>query len=419
MGGIGAHAGATGPAGGIRLTLALTATNPLTYSLNLAGSATVGSQTLNLAITNVQVIEVTAVANVFDTETGTAVFTPFGNSTVRVQSWPDSNRWDENVRFVEVLVNFTFSPSDSVQAFLIFDAKTERAGPITIVGGTGAYAGASGTAMVTDIREEGDNGIIVISGSLTRAGPTTPIITSVNTASGLNPFAQNTWIEIKGTNLVPRTAPAGGMFWSNAPEFSQGRMPTDLGGVGVTVNGRPAHVWWFCSAATTPSCPTDQINVLTPLDDYLGRVMIVVKNGSESSAPIVRFKNSATPSFLLFHPKGNAVATHANGSLLGPASLFPGASTPARRGETISLWGVGFGLPTTALVAGSSTQQGSLPKAPACSLGGSPVQVAAALVSPGLYQFNVTVQENAAAGEHHFYCVYDGALTPSVLVAVQ
>jgi len=242
---------------------------------------------------------------------------------------------------------------------------------------------------------------------------------SVNTASGLNPFAQNTWIEIKGTNLVPRTTPAGGMFWSNAPDFAQGRMPTELGVVSVTVNGKPAYVWWFCIAATTPSCATDQINVLTPLDDYAGRVLIVVKNGAESSGPLLRLKNAATPAFLLFNARGNAVATHADGTLLGPASLFLGASTPARRGETITLWAIGFGLPTTPLVAGSSTQRGSLPKAPACWLGGSPVQVASALVSPGLYQFNVTVSDNARAGEQHFYCTYSEFLTPGVLVAVQ
>jgi uncharacterized protein (TIGR03437 family) len=376
---------------------------------------------MDLAITDVPVTLATTTISVFDNETGTAVFTPFGNATISGRARPDTNRWDENVNFVEITLTFTFSQNDSLQVFLTFDAKTERPSPIIITGGTGRFAGASGTAMITSIMDgAGDNpGRVTIAGALTQAGPTTPIITFVNTTSGLNQIAQNDWIEIKGTNLVPRATPAGGLFWSNAPEFAQGRMPTELGGVSVTVNGKPAYVYWFCSAATTPGCATDQINVLTPLDDYLGAVQIVVKNGSETSAPFLRFKNPAMPTFLLFSAKGHAVATHLDGSLLGPATLFPGASTPARRSETISLWGVGFGLPATQLTAGSSTQRGSLPATLSCSLGGSPVQVASALVSPGLYQFNVTVSDIMAAGERHFYCTYGEFLTPGVLVAVQ
>jgi uncharacterized protein (TIGR03437 family) len=60
-------------------------------------------------------------------------------------------------------------------------------------------------------------------------------------------IAQNDWIEIKGSNLVPANTPAGGVVWSNAPDFAQGRMPTEINGVSVTVNGRPAYVYFFCS----------------------------------------------------------------------------------------------------------------------------------------------------------------------------
>jgi hypothetical protein len=39
-------------------------------------------------------------------------------------------------------------------------------------------------------------------------------------------------------------------------------------------------------------------------------------------------------------------ATHVNGALIGPTTLFPNASTPAAPGETVVLYGNGFG-PTT------------------------------------------------------------------------
>ena len=90
-----------------------------------------------------------------------------------------------------------------------------------------------------------------MTGSVTKAGPTTPVITSVGTATyPIKRIAQNYWISVTGTNLVPAETPAGGVYWSNAPEFAQGKMPTQVGGISVTVNGKPAYVWWFCSAAT-------------------------------------------------------------------------------------------------------------------------------------------------------------------------
>jgi uncharacterized protein (TIGR03437 family) len=421
--GTGAYADATGPAQGVRVTLNRRSASPPVYDVSLVGTATVGAQALDLAVTNVRVVQVATVVNVFDDESGAAMFTPLGAATVNLRSRPNTNRWDDSVSFIEGILTFTFSPSDSIQVLLIIDVdpKTNQVQvrPGVITGGTGRYVGASGTFRVLNIVESGDTATVTVSGSITMAGPSTPIITGVNTASGLNPISQNDWIEIKGTNLVPRDTPAGGMFWSNAAEFAQGRMPTELGGVGVKVNGKPAYVWWFCSAATTPACTSDQINVLTPLDDYEGMVTIEVTNGPATSGAFLRRKFPTTPTLLLFSSRGDAVATHADGSLVGPANLFPGASTPAGRGETISLWGVGFGLPTTPLVDGSSTQRGALPTTPACFLGGAAVQVAAALVSPGLSQFNVTVSENAFAGDNHFFCTFGDAGTPVVLVAVQ
>ena len=66
------------------------------------------------------------------------------------------------------------------------------------------------------------------------------------------------------------------MTWDNAPDFAQGRLPTQLGGVRVTVNGNPAFVYYIS--------PT-QINVLSPLDRTIGPVQIVVTNGGTASAP--------------------------------------------------------------------------------------------------------------------------------------
>jgi uncharacterized protein (TIGR03437 family) len=427
-GGTGAYAGAS-TSGGMSLTL--TTTTPLNagrYSVSLTGSVTLGGRTLNLAMTNVAVVRAATAVTVFDTGTGTCSMPPLGSGTATVRVIPYPLKWDDNVRSVEVNLTCALSATDSIQGFIVATLGstggqvTFASSPFTITGGTGRFAGAFGISRETNVISTPDDKVtLTTSGTITESGPATPIITSVSTASSplAGVISQNTWIEIKGTNLVPASTPAGGTFWSNAPEFAQGRMPTEIGGVSVTVNGKPAYVWWFCSKATTPSCATDQINVLTPLDDYQGQVLVVVKNGAVSSGAFLTNLRPINPSVLVFSARGDAVATHADGSLVGPASLFPGASTPARRGETISLWAVGFGLPSTPLVAGSSTQSGSL-QGVLCSLDESSVavQAAAALVSPGLTQLNVRIPDNATVGDQHFFCIYANRATQSALSAL-
>jgi uncharacterized protein (TIGR03437 family) len=416
VGGTGAYAGATGPAGGTNLNLTRISTTPPRYKLSFAGTAIVGAQTLNLAIAEAEVSQAAVVVNVFDNLTGTASITPFGQAKLTGTVRPDTDRWDK-VHFLEVVLNAALSDADGLQMFLrVPPVETLPPDmPVIIAGGTGAFAGASGEAFLNVTGENTGT----LRGTIRQAGPTTPIITSVNVASGRNRIAQNTWIEIKGRNLVPPDTPAGGVYWSNAPEFAEGNMPAELGGISATVNGKPAYVWWFCSAITTSFCTTDQINVLTPLDDFAGQVPVVVKKGAELGGAFLDFEGSLSPSFLVFSGRGHVTATHADGSLVGPASLFPGLSTPAKTGETISLWGVGFGLPVTALVAGSARQSGALPETPVCYLDGSAVPVVAALVSPGLYQFNVPIPDRAAPGENHFYCTLGNDFTPDVLLTIE
>jgi uncharacterized protein (TIGR03437 family) len=177
-------------------------------------------------------------------------------------------------------------------------------------------------------------------------------ITSVTTAYAGPVIAQDTFIVIKGANLVPANTPANGAIWSTAPSFASGLMPTELGGVSVTVNNKPAFVYFYCSAATDPACQQDQLNILTPLDNSTGPVPVIVTSGGVSSPPFSVNMQAVAPSLLLYAPGGYIAATHANNTLVGPASLYPGNSTPAMPGEPISLYAVGFGLPTTPLVNG-------------------------------------------------------------------
>jgi uncharacterized protein (TIGR03437 family) len=239
-------------------------------------------------------------------------------------------------------------------------------------------------------------------------------ITSVNTAGGFPDIAQNAWIEIKGTNLAPVGVGPNGMTWSNAPEFATGKMPAELDAVSVKVNGKSAYVYYIS---------TTQTNVLTPLDNTQSPVEIVVTNGTNSSTPFTANLRSVAPSFLLFGASTYVAATHANGSLLGPASMsVPGFPfTPAQPGETIVLYATGFGLPAGALVDGSATQSGSLPTLPVIQVEGAPAAVQfGGVISPGLYQFNVIVPATAANGNNLVTASYGGFTTlAGAVIAVQ
>lgn len=239
-------------------------------------------------------------------------------------------------------------------------------------------------------------------------------VNTVNVVSGAAGISQNAWIEIHGLNLAPSSIPPGEITWSNAPEFAQGKMPTQLDGVSVTVNGNPAYVYYISQG---------QIDVLTPLDSKTGTVPVVVTNGTAVSATFNVNKMTVTPAFALSGATSYLAATHANGTYVGPTSAGP-LFTPAAPGEEIVLYGFGFGLPAStgpALVQGSSTQTGTLPFLPTINIGGKAAAVMfAGIISPGLYQFNVVVPPAAASGDNAVTAAYNSvAISTAGMIPVQ
>ena len=249
---------------------------------------------------------------------------------------------------------------------------------------------------------------VMMESDFTIASP--PAISLVANAEGENPvIAPNTWVEVKGSNLSP---PGDTRTWQNS-DFVGGNLPVSLDNVSVTVNGKSAYVYYIS--------PT-QVNILTPPDAMTGAVPVVVTvNGSASAAYTAQAQNSS-PSFFVINGGPYVVAQHAaNYSLVGPASLYPGVTTPAKPGETLVLYANGFGPTGTAVVSGSPTQSGILSPLPAVTIGGIAANVSyAALISPGLYQINVAVPANAPSGDNQLVATINGVATsPVELLTIQ
>jgi uncharacterized protein (TIGR03437 family) len=230
---------------------------------------------------------------------------------------------------------------------------------------------------------------------------------AVNAESGSTTIAPNTWVEIAGSNL----APAGDSRVWQASDFVDGKMPAALDGVGVTVNGKPAYIYYIS--------PT-QVNILTPPDVLPAWVTIQLTNVGAASAPVTVPAGSLSPAFFVFNGGPYVAAQHANYSLLGPAGLYPGSTTPAKPGETVLLYANGFGATNVTVAGGSSVQSGTLSPLPVVEIGGINAAVAfAGLVAPGEYQFNVVVPASLADGDQPLTASYGGASTQNgTLLAV-
>lgn len=235
-----------------------------------------------------------------------------------------------------------------------------------------------------------------------------PTIGLVANAEGEKPvIAPNTWVEVKGANL---SKSGDSRVWQTS-DFAKNQLPTNLDGVSVTVNGRSAYVYYIS--------PT-QVNILTPPDAMTGPVTVVVTNNGAISAPYTVQAQATSPSFFLFNGGPYVAATHVNGTLLGPASLYPGSTTPAKPGETVVLYANGFGPTSVQVVGGSETQSGTLSPLPAISIGGIAATVSfAGLVAPGEFQFNVVVPAGVPSGDNAITATYNGAeASPVGLITV-
>ncbi|MGP0070925.1 MAG: SBBP repeat-containing protein [Bryobacteraceae bacterium] len=222
------------------------------------------------------------------------------------------------------------------------------------------------------------------------APPGPPAISSVfNGASFLPGIEAGSWAMIQGTNLS-NTYP--GRTWT-ASEIVNGNLPTSLDGVSVSIDGKPAFVYYIS--------PT-QINVQAPSDSAVGAVNVVVTNNGAVSAAGTAQLQSFAPAFFMYSGTNYAIASLVpDYALLGNPSVIAG-TVAAKPGDTVTLWGTGFGATNPPVLAGTTVAGApAVVTAPTVTVGGVAAQVISTVLadgSAGLYQVTIQLPATVPTG---------------------
>ena len=219
------------------------------------------------------------------------------------------------------------------------------------------------------------------------------------------------WASIYGTNLAGGTA-----IWT-------GNFPVSLGGTSATIDGKSAYL-----LLASPS----QINLQVPKDTATGAVPVVVTTACGSATSTVTLAPFGPSFFLLDTQHVAGIILRSNGSgaygggsydIIGPAGTSLGYPTvAAKAGDTIELFGTGFG-PTNPAVLPGQVFSGAAPTSNTVTLRINNMSVPptfAGLSGAGLYQLNLNVPSGLGTGDVSLQATVGGALTPSgVAISLQ
>jgi uncharacterized protein (TIGR03437 family) len=229
-------------------------------------------------------------------------------------------------------------------------------------------------------------------GAVQVVGPSVNEVISAGDFGGFPSAAPGSWVEIYGTNLASQT-----LGWTGA-DFTGNNAPISLGGVSVMIGGQATFVDYISPYQVDAQIPS---NVAT------GIQQVTISNGAVNGAPVDLTINATEPLLLAkasFFVNGNqyVVAQHADGSYVLPTGAIAGVNShPAQPGETIVIYGIGFGPVKQNIPAGqiaSGETQLTLPLN--FMFGQTSAQLAYSGLAPGfvgLYQLNVVVPAVAAS----------------------
>jgi uncharacterized protein (TIGR03437 family) len=239
---------------------------------------------------------------------------------------------------------------------------------------------------------------------------TVPVITPggvVPIDSSSTTIEPGSWISIYGNNLAATTT-----LWN-------GNFPTALGDTAVSIDGKLAYIWYVS--------PT-QVNVQAPDDTATGTVPVVLTTPYGSFSSTVTL-GAYAPSFSLLNSKYVTAIVPTSGpgnsgngyDIIGPVGAFSFSTRPVKAGETVVLYGVGFG-PTNPPVPAGKLVSGAAPSPvfPSVTIGGVPATVKfSGIVEAGTFQLNIVVPA-LGSGDELLQATIGGMTTQSnVFIAVQ
>jgi uncharacterized protein (TIGR03437 family) len=204
---------------------------------------------------------------------------------------------------------------------------------------------------------------------------------------GASSIAPGSWVEIFGSNLASNSRTWGGA------DFNGVNAPTSLDGVKVTIGNQPAFIDFISGS---------QVNAQVPSGVGTGSQTMTVATANGISAPYNVTVNATQPG-LYAPPNFNLAGKQYLAALFLDGVTFvlpPGAisglpSRQAKPGETIVVFGIGFGPVNPNIPAGQIVQQSNALTSPLqVFFGQTPAALLYQGLAPGavgLYQFNVVV----------------------------
>lgn len=274
-------------------------------------------------------------------------------------------------------------------------APSSNVGPVTL------YVAANAANNNGD--DSGDH-IYTTKLQLSPAGAITdtkPAIKSggVVTASAFNPnaaVAAGTWLEIYGSNLATTTR-----GWQGS-DFNGNSAPTSLDGVSVSIGGKSAFIDYVSPG---------QVNVEVPDGIPIGSgVPLVVTTSQGQSDPYTLQTADVGPALLApaafdVNGKQYVVATLPSADpntivFVGNTGMINGVNMrPAKPGDIITLYGIGFGPVSPATLAGAiATQATSLTNKVNVLFGETPATLLYAGLAPNFVSISSTCKFRTSRG---------------------
>jgi uncharacterized protein (TIGR03437 family) len=334
-----------------------------------------------------------------------------GNNTLLIPQW----NWSPQVGTQINMMDPLYGDYNATQAEF---SAASRTGSVTETFTETAPVGAgvpAGATEVVNLMFHGSDvtgGAILLTNVVVSEAPTPPA-PSIFSGGVVPIFSSSTsiepgeWVSIFGTNLA-----SGNVIWT-------GSFTTSLGGTSVTINGNAAYL-----SSVSPG----QINLQAPSDTATGTVPVVVTTGGGTVTSAVTLAQFA-PSFNLLdtkHVAGIILRSDGSGAygggtydIIGPTGVSIGYPTVAvKAGDTVELFGTGFGPTTPSAQAGEKFTGAAPTNAPVTVTinGVSVTPLFAGLSGAGLYQINVTIPTGLGTGDVPLIATVGSVQTPSSVV---